>query len=26
MIRVIHDRAWKGDYVDIPGAAACKEL
>jgi len=26
MIRVIRDRAWKGDYVDIPGAAACKEL
>jgi cysteine desulfurase/selenocysteine lyase len=26
MIRVIRDRAWKGDYEDIPGAAACKEL
>jgi selenocysteine lyase/cysteine desulfurase len=26
MIRVIRDRAWKGDYADIPGAAACKEL
>lgn len=26
MIRVIRDRAWKGDYRDIPGAAACKEL
>jgi selenocysteine lyase/cysteine desulfurase len=26
MIRVIRDRAWKGDYVDIPGAAACREL
>jgi len=26
MIRVIRDRAWQGDYVDIPGAAACKEL
>jgi selenocysteine lyase/cysteine desulfurase len=26
MIRVIRDRAWKGEYGDIPGAAACKEL
>jgi selenocysteine lyase/cysteine desulfurase len=26
MIRVIRDRAWKGDYADLPGAAACKEL
>lgn len=26
MIRVIRDRAWKGDYADVPGAAACKEL
>jgi selenocysteine lyase/cysteine desulfurase len=26
MIRVIRDRAWKGEYADIPGAAACKEL
>jgi len=26
MLRVIRDRAWKGDYRDIPGAAACKEL
>jgi cysteine desulfurase / selenocysteine lyase len=26
MIRVIRDRAWKGSYGDIPGAAACKEL
>ncbi len=26
MIRVIRDRAWKGDYSDIPGAAACREL
>jgi selenocysteine lyase/cysteine desulfurase len=26
MIRLIRDRAWKGDYADIPGAAACKEL
>jgi selenocysteine lyase/cysteine desulfurase len=26
MIRVIRDRAWKGDYADIPGAAACKEI
>lgn len=26
MIRVIRDRAWKGSYGDIAGAAACKEL
>jgi cysteine desulfurase/selenocysteine lyase len=26
MIRVIRDRAWHGEYGDIPGAAACKEL
>ena len=26
MLRVIRDRAWKGEYGDIPGAAACKEL
>ena len=26
MIRVIRDRAWKGDYGDIPRAAACREL
>jgi cysteine desulfurase/selenocysteine lyase len=26
MIRVIRDRAWVGEYGDIPGAAACKEL
>ena len=26
MIEVIRDRAWRGDYGDIPGAAACKEL
>ena len=26
MLRVIRDRAWKGEYVDVPGAAACKEL
>jgi selenocysteine lyase/cysteine desulfurase len=26
MITVIRDRAWKGTYGDIPGAAACKEL
>ena len=26
MILLIRDRAWKGDYGDIPGAAACKEL
>ena len=26
MIRVIRDRAWKGTYSDIAGAAACKEL
>jgi cysteine desulfurase/selenocysteine lyase len=26
MIGVIRDRAWKGDYGEIPGAAACKEL
>ena len=26
MLRVIRDRAWKGDYADVPGAAACKEL
>ena len=26
MIGVIRDRAWKGEYQDIPGAAACKEL
>ena len=26
MIRVIRDRAWKGEYADIPAAAACKEI
>ena len=26
MLRVIRDRTWKGEYGDIPGAAACKEL
>jgi selenocysteine lyase/cysteine desulfurase len=26
MIGVIRDRAWKGDYGEIAGAAACKEL
>jgi cysteine desulfurase/selenocysteine lyase len=26
MVRVIRDRAWKGEYGEIPGAAACKEL
>jgi cysteine desulfurase/selenocysteine lyase len=26
MIRVIRDRAWKGEYGEIAGAAACKEL
>jgi cysteine desulfurase/selenocysteine lyase len=26
MIRVIRDRAWKGSYGDVPGAAACKEI
>jgi selenocysteine lyase/cysteine desulfurase len=26
MIRVIRDRAWKGRYGDLPGAAACKEI
>lgn len=26
MIRVIRDRAWTGEYGDIPGTAACKEL
>lgn len=26
MIKVIRDRGWKGEYGDIPGAAACKEL
>ncbi len=26
MIEVIRDRAWKGDYGEIPGAAACKQL
>jgi selenocysteine lyase/cysteine desulfurase len=26
MIRLIRDRGWKGDYVDIPRAAACREL
>jgi selenocysteine lyase/cysteine desulfurase len=26
MLRVIRDRAWKGEYGEIPGAAACKEL
>jgi cysteine desulfurase/selenocysteine lyase len=26
MIGVIRDRAWKGSYGEIPGAAACKEL
>jgi len=26
MIGVLRDRAWKGTYGDIPGAAACKEL
>ena len=26
MIRLIRDRGWKGDYFDIPRAAACREL
>lgn len=26
MVGVIRDRSWKGDYGEIPGAAACKEL
>jgi hypothetical protein len=26
MLRVIRDRAWKGEYGEIRGAAACKEL
>lgn len=26
MIEVIRDRAWKGDYGQIPGATSCKEL
>lgn len=26
MVRVLRDRAWKGEYGEIPGAAACKEL
>jgi selenocysteine lyase/cysteine desulfurase len=26
MIRLIRDRGWKGDYADIPRAAACREL
>jgi len=26
MIGVVRDRAWKGTYGEIPGAAACKEL
>jgi hypothetical protein len=26
MIRLIRDRGWKGDYLDIPRAAACREL
>ena len=26
MIEVIRDRAWKGDYGQIPGATTCKEL
>jgi cysteine desulfurase/selenocysteine lyase len=26
MIRLIRDRGWKGEYGEIPGAAACKEL
>ena len=26
MIGVIRDRAWKGDYGEIAGAAACKEI
>jgi selenocysteine lyase/cysteine desulfurase len=26
MIGVIRDRAWRGDYGEIPGGAACKEL
>jgi selenocysteine lyase/cysteine desulfurase len=26
MVGVIRDRAWKGRYGEIPGAAACKEL
>jgi cysteine desulfurase / selenocysteine lyase len=26
VIRLIRDRAWKGSYGPIPGAAACKEL
>jgi len=24
MIRLIRDRGWKGDYLDIPRAAACR--
>ncbi len=26
MVELIRDRAWKGSYGEIPGAAACKEL
>jgi len=26
MVRVVRDRAWKGSYGDVPGAAACKEI
>lgn len=26
MLTVVRDRAWKGSYGDIPGAAACKEI
>ena len=26
MLTTIRDRAWKGRYGDVPGAAACKEL
>jgi selenocysteine lyase/cysteine desulfurase len=26
MLRVIRDRGWTGEYAEIPGAAACKEL
>lgn len=26
MVRLVRDRAWRGSYGEIPGAAACKEL
>ncbi len=26
MVRVVRDRAWKGDYSDLGSAAACKEV